>query len=77
MVCVSAKMSMNTAKCKTSSPPTGDKSNIQEYAAERTHETDVRRHCATEYSPVNTQRARFLGRTVRKATPGLYIMHSR
>ena len=72
-------MPMNTAKCKTSSPPTGDKSGIEEYAVEKTHQTDVRRHCVAEYPPVVKilREPAFLGPAVRKATPGLYIMHSR
>jgi len=34
--------------------PTGDKSNVQEYVAEGTHETDIHRYCAAEYSLANT-----------------------
>ena len=79
MVCVFSEDAMITAECKTSSPPTGDKSDIQENAAEFTHQTDVRHHCAAEYPPVMKilRELAFLGRAGRKAPPGLYIMHSR
>ena len=30
------------------------KRDLQEHAAERTHETDVRRHCGAKYPPTNT-----------------------